>query len=249
MWQFDWLVNAHIVTGTIGLIAFWVPVVGRKGGDAHIRYGRIFVWSMLATGSIAVLMSGCTLLWPVETHPKLAGHPQLSDPAIIRTVFGWMMQYLGLLTINLAWYSWQCVLLKRDRASMRDWRNLGLQAVLFLAACNVIAQGLLIGQPLLTLMSSIGFATVATNLWFLCKPAPGPLDWLKEHVKAGVGAGISVYTAFTAFGAVRLMPDLALHPGLWAIPLVTGVSIILWHWRQIGRKVGGGRRAATAAAV
>ena len=49
-----------------------------------------------------------------------------------------------------------------------------------------------------------------------------------------VGAGISVYTAFLAFGAVRLMPELALNPALWAVPLVTGVPIILYHWRKIG---------------
>ncbi|WP_313588275.1 hypothetical protein, partial [Aquidulcibacter sp.] len=48
-----------------------------------------------------------------------------------------------------------------------------------------------------------------------------------------VGAGISVYTAFAAFGAVRVMPSIALHPGLWAIPLVTGLAIILYHHRQI----------------
>ena len=48
-----------------------------------------------------------------------------------------------------------------------------------------------------------------------------------------VGAGISVYTAFAAFGAVRVMPSIALHPGLWAIPLVIGLAIILYHHHQI----------------
>ena len=57
---------------------------------------------------------------------------------------------------------------------------------------------------------------------------------MKEHLKGLVGAGISVYTAFFAFGAVRIMPELALNPGLWAVPLVTGVGIILYHWRKIG---------------
>jgi hypothetical protein len=49
-----------------------------------------------------------------------------------------------------------------------------------------------------------------------------------------VGCGISVYTAFMAFGSLRIMPELALHPVLWAIPLVTGVSIIVWHWNKLG---------------
>ena len=85
-------------------------------------------------------------------------------------------------------------------------------------------------------ISMVGFATVATNLRFMLRVAPGPQDWLKEHLKGLVGAGISVYTAFLAFGAVRLMPELALNPGLWAVPLVTGMAIILHHWRRIWRQ-------------
>ena len=52
-------------------------------------------------------------------------------------------------------------------------------------------------------ISMVGFATVATNLWFIYKPSPLPTDRIKEHIKCLVGAGISVYTAFFAFGAVR----------------------------------------------
>ena len=36
-----------------------------------------------------------------------------------------------------------------------------------------------------------------------------------------------------AFGSVRLIPELALNPVMWAIPLSTGIGLILWHWRKI----------------
>jgi hypothetical protein len=65
---------------------------------------------------------------------------------------------------------------------------------------------------------------------------PGPGAWLKEHIKALVGGGISVYTAFFAFGSVRVLPELALHPVMWSIPLVTGVAIIIWHRRAVDRQ-------------
>ena len=64
--------------------------------------------------------------------------------------------------------------------------------------------------------------------------------------KGLVGAGISVYTAFFAFGAVRLMPELALNPVLWSVPLITGLAIILYHWRRIGLQQ---RRATQTAEV
>ncbi len=112
-----------------------------------------------------------------------------------------------------------------------------MQPILLIAALNCAAQGLLSGQYLLIGLAIVGVATAATNSWFLYKPNPGPKDWLKEHLKALVGAGISVYTAFMAFGSVRLMPELALHPVMWAIPVASGVSLILWHWRAIDRQL------------
>ena len=61
-------------------------------------------------------------------------------------------------------------------------------------------------------------------------PAPWRLQYLIEHFKALVGAGISVYTAFFAFGAVRFMPHNAFHPLLWAAPCTAGLAIIVFHW-------------------
>jgi len=40
LFLFHALVAAHIVTGSIGAIAFWVPVIGRKGGANHARWGK-----------------------------------------------------------------------------------------------------------------------------------------------------------------------------------------------------------------
>ena len=35
---------SHVVVGTIGLVAFWIPVFARKGSRLHIRAGKLFVW-------------------------------------------------------------------------------------------------------------------------------------------------------------------------------------------------------------
>jgi hypothetical protein len=121
-----------------------------------------------------------------------------------------------------------------------------LQPLVVLAAFNCAVQGWLAGLPLLFGLAIVGIATGLTNLWFLYKPTTGPQDWLKEHVKALVGAGISVYTAFMAFGSVRILPELALNPVMWAIPLGTGIGIILWHWRKIDRQVQARRSQAVA---
>ena len=229
-WPFHILVWTHIATGAVGLVAFWVPILGRKGGQAHRRWGKLFVASMLVTGSVAIGISTCTVIDPVGTHPHLP------DAVLVRGIFGWMMLYLAVLTINLAWYGWLCVQNRTRHAANREWRNLALQVLVTVAAANCALQGWLIGQPLMIGISFVGFATAATNLRFLYKAKPARNEYLFEHLKGLVGAGISVYTAFFAFGAVRLMPQLALNPLLWAVPLTTGLAIIIYYKIDLGRK-------------
>ncbi|MBV6656207.1 MAG: hypothetical protein KI785_00410 [Devosiaceae bacterium] len=230
---FHAFVWGHILFGAPGLIAFWVPVIGKKGGSWHVWVGRFFTAAMLITASFAVLISLTTLYDPAGTHPHLMSHPDFGSETVIRDIFGWLMLYLGILTLNLAWYGWTTVRNKTDRNANRSALNLFLQAALLVAAINCAWRGLADGQVLMIGISTIGFATVATNMWFLYKPRPDPRDWLREHLKALVGTGISVYTAFFAFGAVRLLPEAALTPALWSVPLVVGVSIILFQWNKL----------------
>lgn len=226
-WVFHIFVAGHIAFGAVGLLSFWPPVIARKGAAVHRKWGRVFTVCLLVTGCFAIGISLCTLA------DLLGTHPHLTDPVFVRGIFGVMMLYLSILTVNLAWYGRQCVLNKRDHAANRRGLNLLLQPVLLVASVACAVEGWAIGQNLMIGASVIGFATVATNLVFMLNPRPGPKDWLKEHLKGLVGAGISVYTAFFAFGAVRLVPQIALNPLLWAVPLVVGLAIIIYHQARI----------------
>ena len=236
----------HITAGAPGLIGFWIPVGSKKGGNLHKLSGRWFAIAMLVAATTAICMSTMSLIWPMETHPHLLHHEEFSDPVLVRGIFGWMMLYLAILTINLAWYGWRLAVNKMDHARNRTWIQWGLQAVLTVAALQCAIEGIRIGQPMMIGISTIGFATVATNLWFLMKTKPSPIDWLLEHIKAIVGTGISVYTAFFAFGAVRFIPELALAPALWAVPLVVGLSLIFYHRWKVAKQFNDRRRAAEA---
>jgi hypothetical protein len=113
---FKFLVCIHILTGATGLVSFWVPIVARKGGMTITGAGAgCFTAMMVVTGMVAVGISLTTLYAPLATHPHLAHHPAFSDPALISMIFGWMMLYLAVLTINLAWYGWICVSTSRIR--------------------------------------------------------------------------------------------------------------------------------------
>lgn len=242
---FHTLVALHIVTGSIGAIAFWVPIVGKKGGAKHKSWGKVFNTCLLVTGLFALGMSVLTLLDPLGTHPHLVG---MFDAEFIRGIFGWMMLHNAILTVNLVWYGWLCVWNRRNHAGNRTPLNMALQWLLLAAAFACALDGWLIGQPLMVGIALVGFATFGTNMYFILNPRPGQMDWLKEHLKGLVGAGISVYTAFFAFGSVRVLPWLALHPAMWAVPLVIGVGLIIWHRRKIDLGLRARRAAAAAAA-
>ena len=249
MSPFPYLVKAHIATGAVGLLLFWVAVLTRKGGRTHKQWGRIFVYSMLVTGCFAIGMGISTLLDPRGTHPKL------QDTVMVTGIFGWMMVYLAILTISLAWHGLGVVRNKRDHLANRGWFDVFLQILVIVAAVNCAVQGWRDGQPLMMGISIVGMASGLTNLYYTYSVAPAKHAFLLEHVKALVGAGISVYTAFMTFGLVRLMPEHALNPATWAIPLTVGLALIIYHQAQIRKQnapkptIVGGSRASTQTAL
>ena len=227
LFPFTQLVIAHVITGTVGLISMWVPVIGKKGGARHKRWGKVFAISMLITGSIAIGISICTLIAPLETHP-------FSDDApLIRGIFGRMMLYLATMTIMLAYYGLECIRNKRDHRRNFHWLNLTLQALTFVAAANCAWHGWQLGQPLMLGISVVGLTAAVLNTRFILQRDPPLNEWLIQHTRGLVGAGISVYTAFLAFGAVNYVPAIALNPALWAVPTVLGVSFLLYHQHRI----------------
>jgi hypothetical protein len=224
---FHALVAVHIATGSVGLICVWVPIIGKKGGEAHRRWGTVFAWSMLITGSVAIGISLCTLHSPLQTHPFS------DDAALIRGVFGWMMLYLATMTIMLARYGLLCIRNKRTHKANRETLNFVLQFATFVTAANCMVQGAVLRNPLMIGISIVGLTAAVLNTRFMLQQKPPMNEWLIQHTRGLVGAGISVYTAFLAFGAVNLLPAYAFNPFVWATPTVLGVSLLLYHQQKI----------------
>ena len=220
---FKALIVIHVVAGATGLVAFWVPVVARKGGVRHRLWGRVFATALLAAGGLAIPMSLITLTVPLETHPKL------TDVPLIRGLFGWLMLYLGILTVAMSWFGLLCIRNKRNHAANRHWFNVALQIAALIAALNCGYQGWHIGQFIMMAVAPVGVLASALYLSFVFNSAPRATDYINFHFRALIGAGISVYTAFLAFGAVQLMPSHAFNPTMWSVPSIVGLSIVFYH--------------------
>ena len=224
---FEALIVAHVVTGSVGLICVWVPIVARKGGATHKRWGKVFAVSMLVTGTIAIGISLCTLHSPLETHEFW------DDARLVRGVFGWMMLYLATMTIMLAWYGLLCIRNRGAHSRNRNVLNLFLQFATFVTAANCMLQGVQLDNGLMIAISIVGLTAAVLNTRFIFQSQPPLNEWLIQHTRGLVGAGISVYTAFLAFGAVNLLPAYAFNPVVWATPTVLGVSLLIYHQRRI----------------
>lgn len=224
---FKALLAAHIAVGVVGLVAFWGPVLTRKGTPRHRRWGFAFAYAMIITGVLAIGIASTSLLEPLTTHPDF------TDERVARALFGWMMLFLATFTVSLGYHTLATIRHKAQHVRLREPIGIFLQCAVITAAVNCAYQGVQVGQPLMMALPVVGIAAGVTSLHFIFNPAPSPVDYLMEHVKSGIGAGISAYNAFLSVGLVRLAPDHAFNPVVWAAPIVVGVGLIVFHWQRI----------------
>ena len=236
---FEIIVVLHVLAGATGLICFWIPIAARKGGTAHRKWGRIASLAFMAAGALAVAMALLSLYGPEQRLPMI------TDRILFRGLFGWMMLYLGILTISFADYGLSVVRYRTSRAGLRTARHQLLFAAVIASALNCGLYGLTTGEPLMALVATIGLVAVATQLFYIWRPNVPRGAHVAEHFRSLLGMGISAYTAFLSVGLIRLVPDHVFNPVIWAIPSTVGVALILAFTLK-ARKAGGARRAPQA---
>ena len=237
MLLFRILLTGHVIAGLVALVSFWAPVVLRKGSAQHRRWGRVFATALIVAGSLAIGMSLCTLADPVGTHPTATS--SAADLALYRGLFGWMMLFLGILTIAMARHGLLSVRNARAHDRHRSVGSIALQVAVLVSAAQCGWTGYRIGQPLMIGVAVVGSITALIYLRFMLQRSPPRGAYLQQHLRAFIGAGISAYTAFLAVGLLRLMPAHVFNPLLWTVPSIVGVGLIVYHQLRAARPVRG----------
>ncbi len=235
----------HVIAGTIGLVAFWIPIATKKGAAKHRKGGKWALGGFIGAGFLAVVMAIYSL---VDT----SRHPEITDRQLYEGLFGWMMLYLGILTIGFADYGLAVIRHRTDRKALRAPRyQLVMLAVVISGAwCGIF--GYRVGDPLMVLVACVGIISMLMQQVFIFREhvpglsAPSPTAYVGEHFRALIGMGISAYTAFLSVGLIRLVPEEVFNPLIWAGPSVIGVSLIIWFTHQAKQQVK--RRKAPKAA-
>ncbi len=229
-WLFHLLLAVHVGAGIVALTSFWGAVVTRKGGPRHRYWGRVFSASIYVACFQALGMGVLSVIWP------LAMHTQLTDVALYRGLLGWMMIYLGLLTLSMTRYGLQMIANKRRHDANRHWSMVVIQIAVLITGINCFVHGIILRQPLMILVSILGFATTMTYLWYIFRSVPGAADYIPEHLKAMVATGIAAYTAFLSVGLIEMFPHLAFNPIIWAAPSAVGMTLIIHFLRRYPKR-------------
>lgn len=220
---FEALIALHVATGAVGLTAFWGPIATKKGAAKHRKWGRAACYGFIGAGGLAIAMALLSLYGPEHRHPEIA------DRALFDGLFGWMMLYLGVLTLGFVDYGLGVVRHARDRRALRAPRHQAVIAAVVVAGAWCGYVGFLVGHPLMMLVAFIGIVAMAIQqvyIWRRTDPPRG--THVGEHFRALIGMGISAYTAFLSVGLIRYVPEHVFNPAVWAGPSVIGVGLILW---------------------
>lgn len=227
----------HVLAGSIGLAAFWVPIFAKKGAKVHVRFGQVYVWSayvVLAAAAIALTIRFAALtadgIGPAE-RPELFA-------------FLVFLAYLTLVTFVTVRHGMQVLQSKRDPAAIGTPLNIALAWSAIAASIFIILYAAILrpsNMVLLFALSPIGLVVGFGNLRYFKGASSSPRAWMYEHLGAMLGGGIAFHTAFAVFGSAQLF-DLGLTGWVavipWVLPAAIGIPATSIWTRHYQRKFG-----------
>jgi len=220
----------HMVGGIAALILFWIPALTTKGGPVHRQAGRAYLWAMWTVVATGIPLAGLFFQrgqW----------------------FFAAFLGYLAVITGAALWSGIEVFKHKRSAAGFRTPQHAALGWLNAAAAVAILAMGWFGPVPdevrlLFIAFSAIGFSGAWSTWRFFRSPPTDPRYWWYFHLGNLIGTGIAAHTAFAAFGARHLFPELDLGSwGLvpWLAPTVIGLAATAWANAHYQRRFGAAR--------
>lgn len=234
----------HIGVGSVALLLFWIPILGRKGGFNHRRFGRYFVWAMYTVATSGLIMSGLDLVQPLATHARgltLSQEEAAAATAEVRH-FALFLFSLSILVLTSTRQGSLVIRHKDQREALRSVPHTALCASLVLIGIVLLQQATVTGNVLFYIFGGLQVVSGIGSLRYNFKKEIHPKEWWIEHLSSLIGSGIGAYTAFFVFGGSQLFSSLfgeafsSVSVFLWVFPgVIGGVAIRLFskHYRKL----------------
>lgn len=204
----------HIIVGSMALLLFWVPIVTKKGGLDHRKFGRHYANTMYAVAASGALMALMVIYAPlVIKHQLVNENTNTQQLALKLRIFWSFLLYLSLLTFINVRHGILVLKHKTRHYRMRQWPHLLSIGLLLVGGLMLFSLGIIYSNPLHTVFGILGAVLAIQAGRFCLAKSVSSNRWLVEHLSAFIGSGIGAYTAFMAFGGRSIFGSL----GQWQI--------------------------------
>jgi len=211
----------HIPFGFLSLILFWIPIGMKKGSPNHRKVGQYYYKCMWMVLLSAAFLSICNLL-------------------LAKYMSAMYLGFLSLITAYPLWYSYE--ILNQDKEWTKRYFMIRktFLAVLFSTGVGMILLGTIKygGMGMGTMMIFFGVLTIPSGREFLFSKtkAMNKETKLKMHIQGTIISGIAAYTAFFAFGGVRIIIEVLQlnHQWImvpWILPSLLGLTYS-WYMKR-----------------
>lgn len=252
--------QTHVAAGCIGLAAFWIPIVAKKGATAHKLAGRVFAFCAVYVGTTGLGLS----IWACAHPPSFFGDPELRQIppervpiAMAETRFLYTLTgFLALSILAAVVLGIRVVRTRRTPHRLASPALMTLLGAYGLWSLGLVAFGawsmLAIRSGEHALPSTGGgryWVTIAVGgigvwgAWSDLRHVRGARQsrspWLPKHMECMLGAGIGFHAAAFFFGANELLGlDLrgAMRFAPMIVPFAVGVPAMWWVIARWERK-------------
>lgn len=227
----SFLLKAHIGVGALALVAFWLPIVARKGSVNHKKFGRLFVWCMSIVAGSAIIISIMVLIDPIgiRAPSRDLDMERAMQVAANNRMFSLFLLMLGLLTATGMRHGLLALKTRTQPNALRAKSHLTLLVSLGVMGVIVGIVGLMNGEVLLMVFAVISVSASINTMREALRKKMTRNDRIKAHFGGLIGTGIGAYTAFFAFGGSRLLSDILTGQWQvipWVLPAIIGTIAI-----------------------
>jgi uncharacterized membrane protein len=221
---FEWARYLHIAAGFTALLIFWIPIVTKKGSPLHTRVGWVYIWAMTVVAISALVMGTYRIFFDPQADAE-------------RQDFSLFLIFIAILSSASAWFGIRVLRHKKRTGIHTHKLDLFFSLLLFGGGIAVSAYGFVRHFPLIAWFPLIGVGLGFNQLRYWLTPPKTKMGWLFEHLSSMMGCCIATITAFTVFGAPRLLHVSSVHPLLWFLPTMVIVPLIIGFNRHYQKKL------------
>jgi len=214
----------HIAAGFSSIVLFWLPMFSKKGGNLHIKSGKLYVIAMWVVVGSAFLLS-------------------IKNVIIGQYVPAVFLGFLTLITSGPLWYAIAILDQKKGRTPEYKQKLFIFNLIVVISAIAMIIYGLNIdgsASILMFIFGGLGLTNIPGVVRYIRK-SKNKHTWIQEHIIGMITTGVAAYTAFFVFGGQSFFSNifdqgsmLAIIP--WVTPGVLGTFANVYYSRKYAPK-------------